>query len=69
LAGKEGTVITLDSKRTAEPTTATKDKTGILRSLTGIVPPNVSLEEAREERLRKHENHTCATRSFPTEVL
>jgi hypothetical protein len=36
------------------------DKTGILRSLTGIMPSNVSMEEAREERLRKHENRERA---------
>jgi hypothetical protein len=56
MAGKEGIVIARNGKHIAEPTNAAKDKVDILRSLTGIVPSNVSMEEAREERLRKHEN-------------
>jgi uncharacterized protein YqfA (UPF0365 family) len=56
LAGKEDIVIARTGNQIVEPTTAAKDKLDILRSLTGIVPSNVSKEEAREERLRKHEN-------------
>jgi prevent-host-death family protein len=56
LVGKEDIVITRNGKRIAKLTDAAKDKTDILRALTGIVPPNVSLKEMREERLRKHEN-------------
>jgi prevent-host-death family protein len=56
LAGKEDIVITRNGKRIAKLTDAAKDRTDILRALTGIVPANVSLEETREERLRKHEN-------------
>jgi prevent-host-death family protein len=56
LVGEEDIVITRNGKRIAKLTDAAKDKTDILLALTGIVPANVSLEEMREERLRKHEN-------------
>jgi prevent-host-death family protein len=56
LVGDEDIVITRNGKRIAKLTDAAKDKTDILRALTGIVPSDVSLEEAREERMRKHEN-------------
>jgi prevent-host-death family protein len=56
LAGEEDIVITRNGRRIARLTDAVRDRTDILRALTGIVPSDVSLEEAREERLRKHEN-------------
>ena len=36
---------------------AATDKLEILRALTGILHPDVSLEEAREERLREYESN------------
>ena len=33
-----------------------KNEKNILPALTGIVPPHVSLEDAKEERLRKYED-------------
>jgi prevent-host-death family protein len=57
LAGEEDIVITRNGKRIARLTDAAKDRTDILHALTGIVPSDVSLEETKEERLRKHENH------------
>lgn len=35
------------------------DKQEILRALTGIIPSDISLEQARDERLRKHESNDC----------
>ena len=52
----EDIVITRNGKRIARLTDAARDKTDILRALTGIVPADISLEEAKEERLRRHEN-------------
>ena len=57
LVGQEDIVITRNGKRLAKLTDASKDKTDILRALTGIVPSNVSLNEAKEDRLRKYEDH------------
>lgn len=54
----EDIVITRNGKRVARLTDAAKDKTDILRNLTGIVPSDVSLEQARRERLRRHENRS-----------
>ena len=53
---KEDIVITRNGKRIAKLTDAAKDKTDILRSLTGIVPSSVSLKQEREERLHRYEN-------------
>lgn len=53
----EDIVITRNGKRIAKLTDAAKDKTDILCALTGIVPADASLEKAREEKLRKYENH------------
>lgn len=58
LVGKEDIVITRNGKRIARLTDAAKDKTDILHSLTGIIPPDVSLEREREERLGKYEDRT-----------
>ena len=56
MVDKEDIVITRNGKRIAKLTAASKDKSDILQALTGIVPAGVSLENAREERLRKYEN-------------
>lgn len=56
LVETEDIVITRNGKRIARLTDAAKDKTDILRALTGILPVDTSLEDAREERLRTYEN-------------
>jgi prevent-host-death family protein len=56
LVDKEDIVITRNGKRIAKLIAANKDKSDILRALTGIIPADVSLETAREERLRKYES-------------
>ena len=56
LVDKQDIVITRNGKRIAKLTAATKDRSDILRALTGIVPSDVSLETAREERRRKYES-------------
>lgn len=55
LAAKEDIIITKNGKRIAKLTSATKDKMTIAKSLIGILPSDVTLEEAREERLKRHE--------------
>ena len=55
LAEKEDIVITRNGKRVVKLTNAAKDKSDILQALTGIIPSDVSLENAREERLGKYE--------------
>ena len=56
LVGKEDIVITRNGKRIAKLTDAAKDKTDILRALTGIIPSDASMETAREERRQKYES-------------
>ena len=56
LVGTQDIVITRNGKRIAKLTDAAKDKTDILRALIGIVPSQVSLEDAKDERLRKYED-------------
>ena len=56
LVGTQDIVITRNGKRIAKLTDAAKDKADILRALTGIVPPHASLEDAKEDRLRKYED-------------
>lgn len=55
LADKEDIIITKNGKRIAKLTSATEDKRTIAKSLIGILPSDVTLEEAREERLDHHE--------------
>ena len=49
-------IITRNGKRIAKLTDAAKDKSDILRALTGIVPSSVLLEEIKGERLGRYEN-------------
>lgn len=56
LVEQEDIIITRNGKRIARLTDAAKDKSDILRALTGIVPSNTTLNQAREERHQKHEN-------------
>lgn len=55
LATKEDIIITKNGKRIAKLTSATEDRMTIAKSLIGILPSDVTLEEAREERLKRHE--------------
>lgn len=56
LVKNEDIVITRNGKRIAKLTDAAKDKSDILQALTGIIPSNVSLDQARKERMEKYEN-------------
>ena len=55
LAEQEEVIITKDGRNIARLMSPHKNKLAILESLFGILPPTVSVEEAREERLAKHE--------------
>ena len=48
---KEDIVITRNGKRIAKLTDIANDRTDILRSLIGILPSDISLEEEKEKRL------------------
>lgn len=52
----EDIVITRNGKRIAKLSDVATNKTDILNSLTGILPSDVSLNDARGERLSKYEN-------------
>jgi prevent-host-death family protein len=56
LAIKEDIIITKNGKHIAKLTSAAKDKQAIAESLIGILPSDITLEEAREERLQRHES-------------
>lgn len=51
LVGEQDIVITRNGKRVARLIDASRDKTDILDALTGIIPADTTLEEAREGRL------------------
>jgi prevent-host-death family protein len=55
-ASQEDIIITKNGKRIAKLTDATENKTDIVKSLVGILPNSVTVEEAREEQLSKHES-------------
>jgi len=55
LANEEDIIITKNGKSIAKLTNPNKDKVAMAKSLFGILPPDASLEEAREERLSRHE--------------
>jgi len=55
LANQEDIIITKNGKSIAKLTNPNKDKVAMAKSLFGILPPDASLEEAREERLSRHE--------------
>ena len=55
LATKEDIIITKNGKRIAKLISATEDKMTIAKSLIGILPSDITLEEAREERLNHNE--------------
>ena len=55
LANEEDIIITKNGKSIAKLTNPNKDKVAMAKSLFGILPPDASLEEAKEERLSRHE--------------
>jgi prevent-host-death family protein len=55
LAAKEEIIITKNGKRVARLVDADKDRTDVVKSLVGILPGNISENEAREERFSKYE--------------
>lgn len=55
LVGKEEILIARDNRLVAKLLPVNKGD--IIRSLQGILPPTVMVEEAREERLAKHTRH------------
>lgn len=57
LAGEEEIIITKDGKYFVKITPATESFAEYLTSLRGILPETVTLEEAHEERMAKHERH------------
>ncbi|MGI6435578.1 type II toxin-antitoxin system Phd/YefM family antitoxin [Syntrophomonas erecta] len=56
LAIKEDIIITKNGKYIAKLTSATRDKQAVAESLIGILPSDITLEEARRERLQRHES-------------
>lgn len=53
LAESEDIYITKNGKVVAKLTNPNADRVDIAKSLVGIIPADISLEEAREERLGK----------------
>ncbi len=56
LAANEDIIITKNGKVIAKLTSVTEDKVSIVESLIGVLPSETSLEEAREERLKRYEH-------------
>jgi len=55
LASKEDIIITKNGKSIAKLTNINEDKVAMAKSLFGILPSDATLEQAREERLKRHE--------------
>jgi prevent-host-death family protein len=55
LAAKEDIYITKNGKSIAKLTNTKQDKVDMAKSLFGILPADASLEQARKERLSRHE--------------
>ena len=53
LAEKEDVYITRNGKVIAKLTTPYQDRVNMAKSLFGILPGDISIEQVREERLRK----------------
>ena len=56
LVGEEEIVLTKDGKSFAKLSRIVNNKGAIIRSLRGILPADITREEAREARMAKHEN-------------
>lgn len=52
----EDIIITKNGKHIAKVSDVKNDKSAILQALVGIIPADTTLEEAREERLKKYES-------------
>ncbi len=55
LAAKEDIIITKNGKGIAKLTNINEARVEMAKSLFGILPESASLEQAREERLSRHE--------------
>ncbi|NLV17006.1 MAG: type II toxin-antitoxin system Phd/YefM family antitoxin [Syntrophomonadaceae bacterium] len=55
LVSEEDIYITKNGKRVAKLISINQDKVEMAKSLFGILPADASLEQAREERLSRHE--------------
>jgi len=55
LASKEDIIITKNGKSIAKLTNINEDKVAMAKLLFGILPGDAALEQAREERLKRHE--------------
>lgn len=55
LATKEDVIITKNGKSIVKLTNTKDDKIEMAKSLFGIIPQDISPEQAREERLARHE--------------
>lgn len=55
LAANEDILITKNGKSIAKLSSIAENKVSAAESLFGILPADASIEEAREERLKKHE--------------
>ena len=55
LVAEEEIIITKNGKKIAKLTNADEDKVEVAKSLFGILPSDASLEQARKEKLQKHE--------------
>lgn len=55
LSEKEDIYITKNGRNVARLTNPNADRIEMAKSLFGILPPSVSLEEAKEGRISKHE--------------
>ena len=55
LASKEDIIITKNGKSIAKLTNINEDKVAMAKSLFGILPSDATLEQSREERLKRHE--------------
>jgi prevent-host-death family protein len=54
-ADKEDVIITKNGKAIAKLTSISEDRVALAKSLFGILPSDASIEQAREERLSRHE--------------
>ena len=55
LAESEDVFVVENGKTICKLTNAFEDKISLVESLVGVVPSNPSIEEGKEERLRRHE--------------
>lgn len=56
LVDQEEIIITKDDKQIAKISPPPVDKAAIINSLRGILPADATVEEARQERMKKYEN-------------